>query len=134
MTTQKSKKSIAKAVIFDHTKYLVSHEPERRVVELPSTGETFEVSVKALSWSKRNQLISKNMSWTQAGETSFSADTYVRDCLKEMIVDAPWGRTTESLLLSFDDRMGAALETLVPKAFGEDEEEEEHADTVKKEL
>ena len=54
-----------------------------------------------------------------------------------MIVDAPWGRTTESLLLSFDERLGAALETLVPKAFGEGSEDtigtDNSVDTIKKE-
>ena len=36
-----------------------------------------------------------------------------------MIVDAPWGRTTETFLLSIDERLGQALEAIVPKAFGE---------------
>ena len=34
-----------------------------------------------------------------------------------MIIEAPWGRTTEAFLLSIDKRLGAALEDLVPKAF-----------------
>ena len=104
---------------FDYNKYLISHEPQTRTIEVPGTNESFEVSVKLLSWSKRNQIISKNLHWDATGNTSFSADGYVRDCLKEMLVEAPWGRTTEALLLSFDDRLGTALETIVPKAFGE---------------
>ena len=44
-----------------------------------------------------------NLTWDSNGSTSFGADGYVRDCLKEMIVDAPWGITTESLLMSFDE-------------------------------
>ena len=115
--------------VFDYKTYLVSHEPETQIMKIPGTEDSFEISVKQLSWSKRNQLISKNLSWTQAGETSFSADGYVRDCLKEMITDAPWGRTTESLLLSFDDRLGAALETLVPKAFGDGAENTDAAES-----
>jgi|19_taG_2_1085344.scaffolds.fasta_scaffold16342_2 hypothetical protein len=135
MTTQKKKsKAVGIVKTFDHNKYLISHEPERKIVEIEATGESFEVGIKALSWSKRNQLISKNMTWDNAGNTSFSADAYVRDCLKEMIVDAPWGRTTESLLLSFDERIGAALEDLVPKAFGTDDTDENTVDAVKKEL
>lgn len=104
---------------FDYTQYLVSHEPETQTISIDGTMDSFELSVKPLSWSKRNQLISKNLSWDSTGTTSFSADGYVRDCLKSMIIEAPWGRTTESLLLSFDERLGAALEKLVPKAFGE---------------
>ena len=34
-----------------------------------------------------------------------------------MIVDAPWGNTTESFLMQIDSRLGSALETLVPQAF-----------------
>jgi len=118
---------------FDYNKYLISHEPEARTIEILGTKESFEISVKALSWSKRNQLISKNLHWDSTGNTSFSADGYVRDCLKEMIVEAPWGRTTEALLLSFDDRLGTALETIVPKAFGEGMDDTIDSGTIKKE-
>ena len=34
-----------------------------------------------------------------------------------MILEAPWGRTTEAFLLSIDERLGSALEKLVPAAF-----------------
>jgi len=119
---------------FDYNKYLISHDPQIRVIEIPGTDESFEVSVKQISWSKRNQIISKNLHWDSTGNTSFSADGYVRDCLKEMLVEAPWGRTTEALLLSFDDRLGTALETLVPKAFGEGVEDTIDSGTIKKEL
>ena len=37
-----------------------------------------------------------------------------------MIIDAPWGRTTEAFLATIDGRLGKALEELVPQAFGED--------------
>ena len=92
---------------FDYNKYLISHDPQTRTIEIPGTEDSFEISVKTISWSKRNQIISKNLHWDNTGNTSFSADGYVRDCLKEMIVEAPWGRTTEALLLSFDDRLGS---------------------------
>jgi len=123
MVENSKSKSIQKAQAFDYKKYLVSHEPETKIIHIDGTKESFEISVKPLSWSKRNQLISKNLNWDSTGTTSFSADGYVRDCLKDMIVEAPWGRTTESLLLSFDERLGGALEKLVPKAFGEDAED-----------
>ena len=38
-----------------------------------------------------------------------------------MLIDAPWGRTTETFLVSIDSRLGGLLETLVPKAFDEDD-------------
>ena len=48
-----------------------------------------------------------------------------------MIVDAPWGKTTETFLNSIDDRLGNALEGIVPKAFSSDSAVQ--PDTVKKE-
>ena len=49
-----------------------------------------------------------------------------------MLVDAPWGRTTEAFLISIDERLGSALEAVVPKAFGSDAVTVD-SDTVKKE-
>ena len=132
MTTQKSKSKV-KGNTFDYTQYMISHDPESKIINIPGTKDSFEILIKPLSWSKRNQLIAKNLTWDSNGSTSFGADGYVRDCLKEMIVDAPWGRTTESLLMSFDEKMGAALESLVPKAFGDGEDLDSDAvDIVKK--
>ena len=45
-----------------------------------------------------------------------------------MIVEAPWGRTTETFLLSIDSRLGAALEQLVPNLVGT----AENTDEIKK--
>ena len=52
-----------------------------------------------------------------------------------MITEAPWGRTTEAFLLSIDDRLGGALETLVPKAFNDADSDDSvsEIDEVKKE-
>ena len=118
-------------VQFDYRKYTLSSEPEKRTVVVEETGDYFEVTVRPLSWAKRNQLISSSLTWGANGETGFNADTYVRSCLKEMVIDAPWGRTTEAFLLSIDERLGAALEALVPKAFGETEDTVD-VDEVKK--
>ena len=58
------------------------------------------------------------MNWDANGNTSFNASNYMRACLREMIVDAPWGKTTEGFLISIDERLGSALEKIVPQAFG----------------
>ena len=52
-----------------------------------------------------------------------------------MITEAPWGRTTEAFLVSIDERLGGALETLVPKAFNEESEDTstDDIDSIKKE-
>ena len=105
---------------FDFQNYIIGRDAQEQVLKIPDTGELFNVSVKPLSWAKRNQFISRNLQLGVDGSSGFNADGYVRDCLKEMIVEAPWGRTTEAFLLSIDDRLGGALETLVPKAFTEE--------------
>jgi hypothetical protein len=122
-------------VSFDLSKYTVIEKVKKETLTVEATGDTFEVSVKPLTWAKRNQLISRYLSWESSGNTAFNGDGYVRDCLKEIIVDAPWGKTTEAFLISIDERLGSALETLVPKAFGGDGiGEAPNPDTVKKEL
>ena len=130
MTTTSKEKAMAS---FDVTKYTVSTDLKTEKVKIDGTGDSFEVSVKALTWAKRNQLISKHLNWDAGGATNFDGDGYVRDCLKEMIVDAPWGKTTETFLNSIDDRLGTALEAIVPKAFGVDDNTAVNPDKVKKE-
>ena len=103
---------------FDVDKYRVGSSNKVETVIIEETGDTFEVTVKPLSWAKRNQLISEHMSWDSNGNTSFQAAEYVRACLREMIIEAPWGKTTEAFLISIDHRLGTALESLVPQAFG----------------
>ena len=103
---------------FDLSKYQVSTSAVKQTLTISETGDTFEVSIKQLTWSKRNKLMSECLTWNSGGEsTGFNAERYVRECLKEMIVDAPWGKTTEAFLVSIDHRLGGALETLVPAAF-----------------
>jgi hypothetical protein len=116
-TTSQTKDASA----FDVSKYTVTGDPVIQTVTVEETGDTFEVSVQGLSWAKRNQLISAHMSWDIDGNTKFNASEYVRACLCDMIVDAPWGKTTEAFLISIDSRLGKALESLVPEAFGTDD-------------
>jgi len=112
---------------FDFTKYRVANKTETKTLELD--GAYFNVTVKPLSWSRRNQILSKAMAWDADGGTKFNGDVYVRECLKEMVIDAPWGKTSELFLISIDERLGGVLETLVPQAFGSDAIEE--VDTLK---
>ena len=50
-----------------------------------------------------------------------------------MLIDAPWGRTTESFLSSIDNRLGTALENIVPKAFAGENNTGEESNKIKKE-
>jgi len=118
---------------FNFKKYTLSLEPEKKTLTIDETGETFEVTIRPMSWSKRNQIISNSLKFGTDGATGFDGDTYVRNCLKEILVDAPWGRTTEAFLLTIDERLGTALERLVPKAFGGDDSGEVDIESVKKE-
>ena len=102
---------------FDISKYQVLQETQAQTVTIPETGESFEIQIKEMTWAKRNQLISTCINWNKSGNTSFDGDKYVRESLKEIIVESPWGRTTEAVLVSIDSRLGAALEAVVPNAF-----------------
>ena len=102
---------------FDYNKYIVGTTIRTETLKIEGTEEEFTVKVKPLSWSKKNQLVSRYVKWSEEGVSSFEGDGYVRECLKEMIVEAPWGKTSETFLISIDDRLGSALEQLVPSAF-----------------
>ena len=102
---------------FDYNKYMVGTNISTETVKIEATDEEFTVKVKPLSWSKKNQLVSRYVKWSEEGVSSFNGDGYVRECLKEMIVESPWGKTTETFLISIDNRLGSALEQLVPSAF-----------------
>tara|TARA_R110000824_G_scaffold236442_3_gene425125 strand:- start:7513 stop:7884 length:372 start_codon:yes stop_codon:yes gene_type:complete len=116
---------------FDISKYQIAQKTKVVPLKIEGTGDDFDVTVKQLSWSKRNQLISGCLKWSESGDSSFDGDKYVRECLKEMIVEAPWGKTTEAFLITIDERLGTALESLVPKAFSADDSID--PSTVKKE-
>ena len=112
---------------FEVSKYQVQTSTKKVTLIIEETNDEVELTVKQLSWSKRNQLISKCL---DVNTSNFNADLYIRECLKEMILEAPWGRTTEAFLVSIDERLGMALETLFPNAFGAGDSPS--VDTVKK--
>lgn len=115
---------------FDISKYLVETSTQIHTINIPETGDEFDVSIKPIAWSKRNKIVSECLNWKDGGAVDFDGDRYVRDCLKLMIVQAPWGATDEAFLTSIDARLGGALENLVPKAFGD---EASDVSTIKKE-
>jgi len=112
-----------KSATFDLSKYQITQEASKRTITIEETGDSFDVSIKQLSWAKRNKLMTECLTWNSVGEsTGFNAEKYVRECLKEMLVDAPWGKTTEAFLMTIDSRLGTALEELVPSAFSNGED------------
>jgi len=118
-----------KSTKFDIANYQLSGEAYEETVTIPETGDEFTVTMRPLSWSRRNKIVSRCLKIDGGGNNSFDGDYYMKECLKEMIVQAPWGPTTESFLVAIDSRLGAALEALVPQAFDADAV----ADKIKKE-
>ena len=107
---------------FNFSNYQIAAVPETKVVVIEETGDEFDIKIKNLSWSRRNQILSRALKWGEGGQTSFDGDAYVRACLKEMIIEAPWGTTSEAFLMSIDERLGNALESVVPAAFGSNDD------------
>ena len=128
---QEAEANITKGKQFDFSKYTVSANTESKTLYIDGT--SFDVTIKPLSWSNRNRILSKSLQFSTNGQTGFDGDFYVRECLKEMIVDAPWGRTTETFLISIDHRLGTVLEELVPKAFDAAEDTDGDLENLKDE-
>ena len=100
-------------------------EGDEGLVEIP-------IRVREMPWAKRNQILSSCMNVDGQGGGKFDGATYINECLKYIIAEAPWGRTTEVFLQSIvDDRFGKALEMLVPKVT--QSQEDVSVDMVKKE-
>ena len=117
---------------FDINKYTIGATQREVTLEIGPDQDELTITVQDISWSRRNQIVSKCVAWDNLGNTNFDGDAYIRQCLKEMIVDAPWGKTTEAFLVRINTELGRALETLVPSAF--ETIDEKAVDDLKKEL
>jgi hypothetical protein len=110
-------KETSEAKPFEVSNYQITAELEEHKLTIEATGETFTVKTRPMSWSRKTKLMTDCVKFGDAG-TAFDADAFMRASLRELIVEAPWGRTTEAFLLSIDSRLGATLETLVPLLTG----------------
>tara|TARA_R100001015_G_C4585326_1_gene141333 strand:+ start:406 stop:783 length:378 start_codon:yes stop_codon:yes gene_type:complete len=113
---------------FDISKYKVN-ATDREVVDVEVGEDKFKVEIKPLTWFRKNQLVTQCMTFTSGGETKFDGSKYVKEVLKEIVTDAPWGKTTDVFLQSINSELGQALESIVPKAFLNQEVD---VDTIKK--
>ena len=85
--------------------------------------EDFEVQVVQLGWARLNQIISEAAQFdSQSSSSSFNVQHYNSACLQEIIVEAPWGNTDAMFLAQVGPELGEALEALVPKMGGQQEE------------
>ena len=85
MTTQKSKANVN---TFDLSKYQIENAVQKIPIKIEETGDQFEVSVKQLSWSRRNQLLSKALQFTQSGGSNFDGDLPIPSILKCLILSS----------------------------------------------
>lgn len=110
MTTEPS----GAAVNFNIDKYKIKGENQNFTIKIKD--DQFDVTVKPMTWKSKNDLVAKCMTFEPTGASSFDSGKYVKEVLKYIIVDAPWGNTTDEFLDSINSELGAALEQLVPSA------------------
>lgn len=110
----------------NYKKYLVSRGTKDVVLKLEDDEgniDEIKVTIKQMPWSVKNRIVSSSASYdAETGNTSFDGDRYLKEALKYMIVDAPWGNTNDVFLATVGDKLGKALESLVPVAFGDSAE------------
>ena len=105
-----------------YEKYMLSREVEKVFLDLPyeEEEEKIEVSIRPLSWSKKNSLVSQCTNYGSDGKVAFDGLTYINEVLKYIITEAPWGATSDMFLAKVNLKLGGALEKLVPSATDSD--------------
>ena len=85
--------------------------------------ETVDITVIPLSWARFHQIRSNSAIFDQkTGQSHFDLHTFYTQCLKEIIVDAPWGETNDIILLQVTQELGYQLEQLIPSIDGSTED------------
>jgi|TARA_R100001129_G_scaffold182204_1_gene162462 hypothetical protein len=100
---------------FDVSKYKIKEENQTYTVKLAE--DEFDIVIKPMTWQGKNELVARCMKFDDKGSSTFDSGIYIKEVLKEIIVEAPWGDTTDEFLLTINQELGAALEQLVPSAF-----------------
>ena len=101
---------------FDWTKYQIKSDVRQITVKVGDDEDELILGVKDLGYVAKNKLVSSCYTYT-GGSVGFDMDTYMRETLKVMIVEAPWGATNDMFLMSIDQHLGKALEEIIPSAF-----------------
>jgi|TARA_R110001606_G_scaffold375441_1_gene533736 hypothetical protein len=100
---------------FDVSKYKIKEQNQTYTVKLEK--DEFDVIIKPMTWQQKNELVARCMTFDDKGNSSFDSGIYIKEVLKEILIEAPWGKTTDEFLNSINQEMGSALEKLVPSAF-----------------
>lgn len=98
---------------------IIFSKSEPREETLTYKGIEFKLKTRELSWSERNQILSKSMVYEKDGVMSLNVDKYMKETLKKIIIEAPWGKTDEIFFTNINPTFGSMLEKLVPKSFVE---------------
>ena len=92
--------------------------------------EDVPIKVAGIPWAKLNYIKSQCVSYNDKIETQFDGQQYINECLKIMVVEAPWGATDDVFLLQVAGPLGAELEKIIPSAYGANDEEEETEESL----
>jgi hypothetical protein len=103
--------------------------PKEVILEVK--GVKIPIKVRDLSWTEKNQILSKSFTYQSDGNISFDFDKYNKLVLTKIIIEAPWGKTDFTFLTQLPRSSGEILEKLVPKAF---EDQSVASDFLGKEL
>ena len=101
---------------FDWTKYQIKTDTRQITLKVGDDEDELTLGIKDLGYVAKNKLVSSCYTYT-GGTVGFDMDTYMRETLKAMIVEAPWGVTNDMFLMSIDQHLGKALEEIIPSAF-----------------
>ena len=67
---------------FDISRYMLSTDADTKVLTIPETGDEFQITIKPISWSRRNKIMSESVEFAPNGEqTAFDGDRFLRALL-----------------------------------------------------
>ena len=102
-----------------------------RDIDVPFKGKIWQFKVRSLTWSEKNELISKSAQITKKGKgkgvqasATFSVNTYNQLYLEKAVVDGPIKMTPANLLKLDSDFGDLLVEYLVESTSTVSEEEE----------
>ena len=92
----------------------IYRKEELKEVTIEHDGEQIKLKIRELSWMEMNKILSKCTSFGGDKRGVFDLDTYFREALQLIIVEAPWGKTTSIEMSKWAPEFGQKLEELVP--------------------
>jgi hypothetical protein len=94
--------------------------------------EDIEIKVIGVPWAKLNYIKSQSISFDENKKTYFDGQFYLNECLKQMIIEAPWGKTDDMFLIQVNKSLGDELEKLIPNPYSESNADSQDYSEIKK--